>query len=184
MGQRKGTVHVVRSVADSTVSQSWPIQDLFEKWLSLPIEAKEAAAAALELIQETLREEADAGLEEAMKKQLVSLSSRLIETLLDLGGTLLREGGTTLVYSFDAKAKEMGFLKAGEAANGDRIVFVPGCFHHLILRRQGQATTTGNRWKLVGLVAMGTSLKEPSGCSKSEWAQLRKDGALFKYTIV
>lgn len=183
MGMPKGTVHVVRSVADPAApTPPWLFQQRFENWLALPAEGKAAAAAALELIHATLHE--PAGPQRDGAKELIALSRQLIRTLLGLGAIFLRQGGgTLLVYSFDGKAKEMGFLKAGEAARGDRMVFVPGCFHHLVLRRQGEPVAAGNRWKLVGLVALGTPFAR-GGCSEAEWARLRKDGALFKYTIV
>ncbi len=47
----------------------------------------------------------------------------------------------------------LGFMRADQVMKGDRIMFVPGCFHHLVLRSK-----PGDRWKLVGLVAMDDSV--------------------------
>ncbi|KAK4133862.1 hypothetical protein BT67DRAFT_32895 [Trichocladium antarcticum] len=165
IGMPKGTVHVVRSVADPAAPPPGFLQQRFENWLVLTAEGKAAVAAALELINATLHEIAGPRRDAATK--LIALSRRLIRTLLGLGAISLRRGGGTLVYSFDGKAKEMGFLKAGEAARGDRMVFVPGCFHHLVLRRQGEPVTSGTRWKLVGLVALGTPFAR-GACSEAE----------------
>lgn len=71
---------------------------------------------------------------------------------------------TTLVYSFDARAGEMGVLKAGEAVPGDQLVFVPGFYHHLVLRKLSDMKKT--QWRLAGLVAMGpTGALERTACT-------------------
>lgn len=72
----------------------------------------------------------------------------------------------------------LGFLHAGQARKGEGIVFVPGCFHHLVLRSQ-----QSDRWKLVGLVAIGTE-RAKQLVSRSGWGQLRKGGELAEYTII
>jgi hypothetical protein len=77
----------------------------------------------------------------------------------------------------------MGFLKAGEAGVGDRIVTVPGCYNHLNLRRQD--LVAGVRWKLVGLIVMGTTNKtSKASCLETDWARYRREGGLFEYSIV
>lgn len=90
------------------------------------------------------------------------------KSVLSLESTILGKGSTALVYRFSAKAHEMGYLKAGEAPKGGRAVFVSGCFHHLVLRRQGPGATTDVQWKLVGLVAMDTLAKERVDYSRSK----------------
>jgi hypothetical protein len=150
--------------------------------LVLPSEGKRVVALALQAIGAIMYQRPFSMLSEAEKK-LISLLFSSIRACLELGSALLRAGGTTMVYSNDAMAREIGFLRAGEAVKGDRLVFMTGCFHHLVLRRQGQTTENSIRWKLVGLVAMATATTQGRGCSKSEWAQLLKDGAVHKYTI-
>jgi hypothetical protein len=52
-----------------------------------------------------------------------------------------------------SETTEPAFIKAGEAKKADRVVFVPGCYHQLVLREVPR-TEGGSRscWKLVGLV--------------------------------
>ncbi|KAK4040174.1 heterokaryon incompatibility protein-domain-containing protein [Parachaetomium inaequale] len=179
-GRRRGVVHVVRAAAETAP----PFQRLLESWLALPAEGKEVIVSAVGIIATVIRENPEgSGLDETRLK-LISVFFGIIKTSLDLGDSILKLGGTMLVYSFDKAAGEMGFLRAGEAVKGDSVVFVPGCFHHLVLRRQGEGKTTGSWWKLVGLVAMGTDKLQKAGCSKEEWAQFRKDGTVFKYNIM
>jgi hypothetical protein len=165
VGWSKGKIDVVRSTETSP--------SISEKLLALPKELQQHIRAVLR----SARELPEDGNREAMK-----IFSELLRISLDLGAKLLVKGGTTLAYSY--AADELGFLKAGEAAPGDRLVVSPGCFHELVLRRQSQTPASGVRWKLVGLVAVGTRSEKRAGCSKSEWAQLAKKGALNKYTIV
>ncbi|KAK0710523.1 heterokaryon incompatibility protein-domain-containing protein [Apiosordaria backusii] len=89
---------------------------------------------------------------------------------------------TTLVYSFDRRAREMGVLMAGEAARGDQLVFVPGCYHHLVLRRQN---INGGyvRCSLVGLVALGLPENERNPYTEAQWTQCEREGALRKYAL-
>ncbi|KAK4641648.1 LOW QUALITY PROTEIN: hypothetical protein QC761_512575 [Podospora bellae-mahoneyi] len=68
---------------------------------------------------------------------------------------------TTLVYSFDARAGEMGVLKAGEAVPDDQL------------------------WRLAGLVAMGPKGGlERTACTEAQWEQHKRDGALQEYLII
>ncbi|KAK4031797.1 heterokaryon incompatibility protein-domain-containing protein [Parachaetomium inaequale] len=93
--------------------------------------------------------------------------------------TLPAEQKEALLYFGDETVAAMGFLRAGEAAQGDRIVFLPGCFHHLVLRKKAE-----KRWRLVGLATMGPDKAEQTGYSVSEWDQLLDEGKLSKYTMV
>jgi hypothetical protein len=182
VGRPRGTVHVVRS-ADEPVSA---FQAVIEHWLALPREGKEGIVSTFQLISDVIRISPEGELSKGTLGVLSTLF-KAIQTFLKIGEVWLRHGLSherTLLYSFDKRSREVGFLRAGEAAVGDRIVFVPGCFHHLVLRRQREAKTKVIPWRLVGLVAMGTDEKKRGGCPASEWAQLRKDGATFKYHIV
>lgn len=91
---------------------------------------------------------------------------------------------TTLVCSFDARAGEMGVLKAGEAVPGDQLVFVPGCYHHLVLQKLSDMKKK-TQWRLTGLVAMGPKGGlERTACTEAQWEQHERDGALQEYLII
>jgi hypothetical protein len=152
---------------------------LLEGWLALPAGGKQALISFVKIIVEVIRDLASG----ERRMELLLLCFRMIKAVLSLGKALLAQESATLVYSLDKVSGEMGLLGAGEAARGDKLVFVPGCFHHLVLRRQAD-TKMGNRWKLVGLVTMGLDKRKKGGCSATEWVQLRKDGAVRKYAVV
>ncbi|KAG7286822.1 hypothetical protein NEMBOFW57_009139 [Staphylotrichum longicolle] len=175
VGRPRGRVHVVRSERDTAS----PTEQLLEHWLALPAEGKEGIQIVLNLLAAIMREMPDSELDEAGVEAL-SHCFKLIQGLLGLGRLFLQKQKETLVYSYDKTAGDMGFLKAGEAARGDYMVFVPGCFHHLVLRSLGR----DNRWKLVGLVAMGTDRTKQAGCPASEWDKLLEERAVFRYTLV
>jgi hypothetical protein len=179
VGWSRGTVDVLRP-ADLELLHSSPWQGAAVKVLALPKEGRDVVAVALEIICKTIYQKSFSALN-AAEKELISLSFKAVRAALDLGLALLREGGTTVVYS--SSAREVGFLRAGEAVEGDRLLFVPGCFHHLVLRRLPRGTESPVRWKLVGLVALISRGNARKGCSKGEWAQLLKDKALHTYTI-
>ena len=183
LGQAKGTVHVVRSTDPEHLQSASPFwQDALESWLALPNKVKNAMADLLAAGRDLMAQTPTQVCNEVEQK-VGACVFILTLVCLKLGSVLLQEGGRTLVYSFDAKAgQEMGFLKAGKATRGDQLVFVPGCFHHLVLRKR-QRTGAVVRWKLVGLVSMGTQPKHGGVCSKSEWTQLRQDGAVFRFSI-
>ncbi|KAK0610792.1 heterokaryon incompatibility protein-domain-containing protein [Immersiella caudata] len=193
LGRPRGTVHVVRSqAADATGHKPTLHQRMFEKWLVLPSQTKTALAtllgASLESskIADALRNSPDLSSSDSLLDEIDKGArggiSDTFETGFQDGETLLQRGGSTLVYSFDKRAREMGFLRAGEAKRGDRIVLVPGCYHHLILRKQ--LGTEGVRWRLVGLVEMGTEDSRHVACPETEWAQYAERRGLFKYAIV
>ena len=100
------------------------------------------------------------------EKKLISYSVSLITTFLDaglslLGDGLLREGSTTMVYSYGVTAGEMGLLRNGELVKGDQLVFVPGCFHHLVLRSRKHMTVTSSQWKHSRHITESPLLKLP-----------------------
>jgi hypothetical protein len=186
-GLPKGRVNIMQP-ADLDLLQSSPWQGAFEKVLVLPSEAKRMVAKALKLIGIIMHQRSSPiSMEE--KKRLISYLVNSITDILDVGLSLLRKkllraDGTTMVYSYDMTAGVMELLRAGEAVKGDQLVFVPGCFHHLVLRSREHTTKTSIRWKLVGLMAMSTTITQGRrGYSKSEWAQLLDDGAVCKYNI-
>jgi hypothetical protein len=171
----RGTVHFVRPATEAAS----PVQALLEGWLALPAGGKQALISFVKIIVEVIRDLASG----ERRMELLLLCFRMIKAVLSLGKALLAQESATLVYSLDKVSGEMGLLGAGEAARGDKLVFVPGCFHHLVLRRQAD-TKMENRWKLVGLVTMGLDKRKKGGCSATEWVQLRKDGAVRKYAVV
>lgn len=95
---------------------------------------------------------------------------------------LYREGIITAIHGSDEGLRAMGALTAGKAVEGDRLVFVPGCFHRIILRQQTPVAAEP-RWKLVGLVDMSTELTIEGFYSKSEVIQLLEDGSGEWYTV-
>jgi hypothetical protein len=184
-GLSKGRVNIMRS-ADLDLLQSSPWQGTFEKVLALPSKGKHWVAPALKAIGDIMYQKSFSMLTEAEKRS-ISLAVSLIKACLDSGLSILRAGlimagDTTMIYSYDVTTGGMGFLSAGEVVKGDRLVYVPDCFYHLVSRSRERTTENSIRWKLVGLVAMPTPTTQGS-YSKSEWAQLRKDGAVHKYSI-
>jgi hypothetical protein len=79
----------------------------------------------------------------------------------------LLRAGTKIVYS-NTTAREAGALRAGEVVKANRLVFVPGCFHHLVLRRQGKETGNLVQWRFVRLVAMDVGKTQGETYSKME----------------
>lgn len=148
-----------------------PWQGAFEKFLALLNEWKHLAVFALEYIGVIMNQRSFSMLTEAEKRLIPPLVSSMIVgvnlRLLLLRVELIREGGTIMVYSYDVTAGEKGFLRVGEAIKVDRLVFVPGCFHHLVLRSQEYTTDNFIHWKLVGLVAMITTKAQRRDYSKT-----------------
>lgn len=120
--------------------------------------------------------------EEARK--LIPLCIKLITAGLKFGKVFLASGGKAVVFSQDTASLDSWFLKTGEAAAGDWIVAVPGCYHYLVLRWQGNLEAKGRCWKLVGLMATVTLKAEGVRYPESEWRRLLKEGDVKKYTIV
>jgi hypothetical protein len=156
--------------------------------LVLPPKAKLIMASSLMLISIIMDKPSLSMLSER-EIWMISFSFSLIVGLLDKGlarlrDQLLRDGGTTIVYSYGGTAGEMGVLKAGKVLEGDQVVFVPGCFHNLLLRSREHTTASSAQWKLVGLIDMSTTITQGRrSYSESEWARLHGDGALNEYSI-
>lgn len=160
--------------------ESSPWKAAVVKLLILASELKRVVAFSLHLIGTIIYQRPLATVSDA-EKVLVSVLFSLIRGCLELGLALLREGGTTIVYS--SKSRQIGFLTADNVIMADRLVFVPGCFHHLVLRRQGQEKQKSNQWKLVETVAISTAITYGRSWSKGELTQLVKDKAVCGYII-
>ncbi|KAH7246648.1 heterokaryon incompatibility protein-domain-containing protein [Fusarium tricinctum] len=89
---------------------------------------------------------------------------------LKAGLVYMKSQNTTIVYTDNAIAEGLGYLKTGELDKGDLLFSVPGVFHHMVLR-QGKLPY---RWRIVGLVDME---------HKENWAKLRNDDKLRVLTI-
>lgn len=124
----------------------------------------------------------------------------LFKAVLEAGkGLLARHGRAVLRYSSDSGGgsgsgigssgtTEPAFIKAGEAKKADRVVFVPGCHHQLVLREVPRARC-GSRscWKLVGLVItvnIAMHGRKKGGISGDEWEALQKHRVLKRFAIV
>ncbi|KAK4447348.1 heterokaryon incompatibility protein-domain-containing protein [Podospora aff. communis PSN243] len=176
LGRPRGIIHVVRSQAPgASTPQPTTNQRIFERWLVLPSDLRAILVKALVETFKILKR-ADESEENAR------LGFDSFKQAMEFGERLLQKGGDILVYSFDRRAREMGFLRAGEANKGDSIVLVPGCYNHLVLRRH--IMPEGIRWKLVGLVEMGTEESRHVACPEAEWTEYTKEGGVFKYAIV
>lgn len=80
----------------------------------------------------------------------------------------------------------LGFVRTGDVRQGDRIVAVPGCFHHLVLRHVSRPDSK-KRWRLVGLALLFTKLDKQQwlwGYTKAEWERLRQDRTLDWFAIL
>jgi len=151
-GLPKGGVHTMQAV-DLKLIQSTSWQGAFEKGLVRPRDMKYKLTCLLKHIDTISTQNPFPMSPEERNKKILSLV-RLIEIYLDTGlvlfkTLLLDEGDTTIVYSYDVRVGKVGFLRVGQAAKGDQLVFVTGCFHYLVLRCQEHST---DRCKLVGLV--------------------------------
>lgn len=180
-GKSMGTVNVM-SPTDLDMLELSPGQGVFEKMLALPDNMKSIVALCSQTISDMLSESSFSMLNKT-EKNLMSVNFSTIRTCLEFGLHLLREGDATMVYSHDGITREMGFLRAGDATKGDRLVYVPGCFHYLLLRRSRRTAENSIRWKLVGLVEMGTGLTQAGGSGETESTRFPKNMALYNYTI-
>ncbi|EEU48337.1 uncharacterized protein NECHADRAFT_75806 [Fusarium vanettenii 77-13-4] len=167
IGQCSTIVNVVHPV-DLQILRASPWQGAFQKIIALPKEARGAMLSLSEFIFTATspyspykRGKAD--------KWLILLMFGLFNKCLDVGFEQMRSQDTMMVYTNDAMAEGMGYLKHGVADKGDRLLFVPGCFHRLVLRRAQM--TESDRWRIVGQVAM----EREEGYTRDEWAQLLED---------
>ncbi|KAM5369985.1 hypothetical protein ACJZ2D_008668 [Fusarium nematophilum] len=175
VGQSRAIKGILRS-DDLHLLESSPWQGAFKKIIALPRMARRSVIKLLGAIVKATSPNSSSELEKAEKWMMIMMFG-IVTTFLDSGLEQLRAEGTTMVYTHDAMAEGMGYLKTGEVGEGDRLLFVPSCFHHLVLRRVQR--TGSDRWKIVGLVAM----EREEGCSKIEWAQCLKDDRLQMVTI-
>lgn len=89
---------------------------------------------------------------------------------LKAGLVRMKSQNTTVVYTDNAIAEGIGYLRTGKVNQGDILLSVPGTFHHMVLRQGKMA----DRWRIVGLVDMEHT---------EDWAKLRKDDRLWVVTI-
>ncbi|KAH6971448.1 heterokaryon incompatibility protein-domain-containing protein [Ilyonectria sp. MPI-CAGE-AT-0026] len=148
-GKSMGRVNIISST-DLDMLESLPWQGTFVKRLVLPDHTKRDVAQCLQEISAMLSEISFSMLNDT--EELISATSGLIRTRFEIGVHLVRKSNKTMVYSYDGICRDVGFLRAGDAAKGDRLVFVPECFYHLLLRRSGRTAENSIRWKLVGQV--------------------------------
>ncbi|KAH8694427.1 heterokaryon incompatibility protein-domain-containing protein [Ilyonectria robusta] len=180
-GKSIGRVNTISST-DLDMLESSPWQGNFVKRLVLPDHTKRDVAQYLETISTMLSEISFSMLNDT-ENELISATSGLIKIRFDIGFHLVRKSNKTMVYSDDGSFRKVGFLRVGDAAKGDRLVFVPGCFHHLLLRRSGRTAENSIRWKLVGLVEMGAMplrAGRPYATHLTQWA---REMALENYAI-
>lgn len=181
VGLPKGRVNIV-GLEYLAFLQLSPWQGAFEKALTRSGHGKHVIKFALELMSNILYQKYFYMLGEAEKRE-VSQKFDSLKDLLEFGAASLMIAAEPTIYSYGVTTSEIGFLRASEAAKGDHLVFVPGCFHHLILRRRENTTENFIRWTLVGLAAMIPTRPQGRGYSQSEWANLLKDGAVYRYNI-
>lgn len=171
-GKPMGTVNTI-SPTGLDMLESSPWQDTFVKRLVLPDHMERDVAQCLQEISAMLSEISFSMLNDT-EKELILATAGLIRTRFEIGFHLVRKSNETMVYSYDGICRDMGFLRAGDPAKGDQLVFVPGCFHHLLLRRSGRTAENSIRWKLVGLVEMGASSLHAGGPYGIETSQRAK----------
>ncbi|KAK7956884.1 uncharacterized protein PG986_006106 [Apiospora aurea] len=186
VGRPVGRVKAVKSLGHAML-RSLPQSFVSEKYLALPQEGKDVVARALTCAVMIASHRSTDSIEQEGLKEVVSLLFKCIQDCLDLGASFLLVNDVSSIVHIHGKNRrsELGFLRAGEARFGDSIVFVPGCFSHLVLRRtrQVQAEEGEVRWILVGLVKVGSGkTREP--CLQSEWERLVKDKSVYRYAIV
>jgi hypothetical protein len=100
----------------------------------------------------------------------------LLTSALDGGKKYLQNHGTTVLHYARSSIGDPAFVKVGEARQGEKIVFVPGCYHQLVLRAV-PGTSGRSEWRLVGLVIIFNVARDgrkKGGFSKVAWENLRK----------
>jgi hypothetical protein len=181
-----GRVSEVR-IMDPEVLPSATWQYVSDKMFVLPAEVRVlvAEAASQALVDTTI---AWSNIQNLLnlRRELGPNPKTVLEDALDGGKRLLESYSTTVLHYAGSGIEEVAFVKAGKAKKGDQIVFVPGCYHQLVL---GNASGTSGRsqWKLVGLVftfKIARDGRKKRGYSNAEWESLRKQGALRSYAIV
>ncbi|KAH6949187.1 heterokaryon incompatibility protein-domain-containing protein [Fusarium avenaceum] len=89
---------------------------------------------------------------------------------LKAGLVYMKSENTTIVYTDNAIAEGLGYLRTGKLDKGDLLLSIPGVLYHMVLRR-GKLSY---RWRIAGVVDMEHS---------EDWAQLRKDGRLQSFSL-
>ena len=168
-----GGVSEVRGIAPNVVhSTTWHY--VSDKMFVLPAEVK---ALVTKIVSGVLTDTTIPGSEipRALRELKIFLA-----TALDGGKKYLQDHSTSVLHYARSGIEEPAFVKAGEARQGDRIVFVPGCYHQLVLRAVS-GTSGRSEWGLVGLVIIFNVARDgrtKGGFSKVAWENLPKQRAL------
>ena len=182
LGQPKGTVQTRPDDDNELKSSSSLMYRLLEHWLVLPNDFRGHLIKVLESFQRLMAET----LPLELKSELEKMVPVMLAICLNIATASLEKGGRTLIFKHETEeGLELGFLKAGTARRGDHIVFVPDCFHCLILRpvRRNRITRAIVQWKLVGLMSRSTQFEEKEVVKKDEWTRLFRDGVVRRYSI-
>ncbi|KAK8051294.1 heterokaryon incompatibility protein-domain-containing protein [Apiospora rasikravindrae] len=181
VGHPVGRVEAIKSL-NHAMLQSSPLSFAPDIYAALPQAMKDVVISALTCAFTITSEHST---DQHGVKKLVSLLFKTIQDTLKLGASMLLANDATNIVHIHGKngRRELGFLQAGEAGSGDWVVFVPGCFSHLVLRRIRQAAAEEGEvsWTLVGLVKVGTGKREP--CLQSEWDKFVREKSVNRYTI-
>lgn len=181
VGEPRGRVFSLRSMTLGT-SQASPWSNTLRKLLALPSEGRHLLLFAMGTMVRKLRQRPYSSLT-VQEKALMASCLMSVDSCILLGAQLLEEEGTTSVYYYDGVDRRVGCLTAGQAAEGDIIVSVPGCFSHLVLRRKESIMGIRPRWALVGRLIDPSENEREKGYSTSQWAKLLKDKTLCRYAI-
>lgn len=164
-------------VIDQAVLQSRPLEYIQEKFFVLPAKARRAFRDIALVFEEE-------GIGMLDSIPVAFQVGQVMRRVHDRVREWLEAHGRTVIHCV-AEEEETGFVKAGEVRLGDRVVAVPGCYHHLVLRavaRPGEC-----RWKLVGLVRFWETRMETRkrrGYTEDEWKLLLKEKTLKRFGIV
>jgi hypothetical protein len=115
--------------------------------------------------------------------ELLSSGFRLITYVYNLRLVMIQCDMTAVICNRAEAAPEFGFVTRGSADEDDRLVFIPGTFHRLLLRKQQQMSSFLFTWKLVGLVKMAGKTSQVDSYSNAQWRQLLENGLLSGYII-
>ncbi|KAI1122865.1 heterokaryon incompatibility protein-domain-containing protein [Nemania abortiva] len=186
-GRFRGKIEVIDAVdLDELGSSPW--HGAFVKVLALPREMDRQLVPALRMMSVVAKHRSSSGspfeLSE-LEQFSVARSICLIRAALETGMQALREMWTApLIYSHDARAvRQLGLLEVGNAASGDYMVDIPGCYHHLLLRERARAEGQERRWRLVGLVRVDSATAPRMDTTKEEWEELHTRGLVDTYDI-
>lgn len=178
-GRPSRVIKVIKPT-DLDMFRSGPWVGALEKLLVMPSEARTIVARSLELLGKLATIMPLCVLNERERDQVFPLFYGIVG-VLNRWLEKLEGGGTAIICNRDGMDSEIGFLRSGKANKGDRILFVPGCYHRLVV--------TGRRnslrdWNIVGLVEMKSEEGQGHACSKDEWQQLIKEKVVLRFNIV